>query len=75
MDSILVSLQKKASLDSEDEKLLPLNPSENLINAFSLLMAYLKETQKQHIDHFMPMDQWIWKKSWSWILKPRIIWN
>ena len=56
MDNIVVSSQKKTTLDPEDEKLLGYDPSENLKNAFSILMGYLKDTQKQHIDHFMPIE-------------------
>lgn len=56
MDSMLVSCQKKCNLEKEDEKLLPLDASETLKSAFAQLMGYLGQTQKQHIDHFMPME-------------------
>lgn len=56
MEDLVVSVQKKTSLEEADQKLLPEGASENIIQAFSLLMAYLKETQKQAIDHFMPME-------------------
>lgn len=56
MDHLLVSAQKKTSLAREDEKLLGEEASENLRQAFTQLMAYLHETQKQEIDHFMPME-------------------
>ena len=55
MDTITVSLQKKENLENEDVKLLHENDPEIVKNALAQLMAYLKETQKQHIDHFMPV--------------------
>ena len=54
MDSVLISLQKKTKLEEQDSKLLTEESSEIVENALAQLMAYLKETQKQHIDHFMP---------------------
>lgn len=56
MGTFVVSKHKKASLDAQDVSLLNGNPSESLQEAFALLMAYLKDTQKQHIDHFLPME-------------------
>lgn len=56
MDNLVVSSQKKSNLNENDYKLLDADSNENVIHAFSLLMAYLKETQKQSIDHFMPME-------------------
>ncbi len=56
MDSIITSRQKKSNLQEEDQKLLPSDASDSLKQALSQLMSYLKETQKQHIDHFMPME-------------------
>ena len=53
METILISKHKKSSVD------LPLLngiESESLKEAFALLMAYLKDTQKQHIDHFLPIE-------------------
>lgn len=55
METITISTQKKTNLEIEDQKLLPENHSEIIENALAQLMAYLKETQKQHIDHFMPV--------------------
>lgn len=51
----VISYQKKSELQSENQNLLPPSPSEGTICALSQMMAYLKETQKQTIDHFMPM--------------------
>ena len=56
MEPMLVSKQKKTSMDAEDLPLLNENDSQTLQEAFSLLMGYLKETQKQHIDHFLPVE-------------------
>ena len=56
MEPMLVSKQKKTSMDAEDLPLLNGNDSQTLQEAFSLLMGYLKETQKQHIDHFLPVE-------------------
>ncbi len=52
----VVSRQKKSNLQDEDKKLLPMDANESLMMALAQLMAYLKDTQKQHIDHFMPME-------------------
>ena len=52
MDTMLISKHKKANIDSEDLPLLNGIESE----AFALLMAYLKDTQKQRIDHFLPIE-------------------
>ena len=56
METILISKHKKASVDSQDLPLLNGIESESLKEAFALLMAYLKDTQKQHIDHFLPIE-------------------
>ena len=56
MDDVLLSKHKKASIDSQDVPLLNGNESQTLEEAFSLLIAYLKDTQKQHIDHFLPIE-------------------
>lgn len=56
MEPMLVSKQKKTSMDAEDLPLLNGNDSQTLQEVFSLLMGYLKETQKQHIDHFLPVE-------------------
>lgn len=55
-ENFLVSCQKKTALQAEDEKLCPSDASDLLKQNCSQLMAYLKDTQKQHIDHFMPME-------------------
>ena len=56
MDTMLISKYKKANIDSEDLPLLNGIESESLKEAFALLMAYLKDTQKQRIDHFLPIE-------------------
>ena len=56
MDTVLISKHKKAHVDSQDFPLLNGIESESLQEAFALLMAYLKDTQKQHIDHFLPIE-------------------
>lgn len=56
METILISKHKKSSVDSQDLPLLNRIESESLKEAFALLMAYLKDTQKQHIDHFLPIE-------------------
>lgn len=56
MDTILISKHKKANIDPEDLPLLNGIESESLKEAFALLMAYLKDTQKQRIDHFLPIE-------------------
>lgn len=56
MDTMLISKHKKANIDSEDLPLLNGIESESLEEAFALLMAYLKDTQKQRIDHFLPIE-------------------
>lgn len=56
MDTMLISKHKKANIDPEDLPLLNGNESESLKEAFALLMAYLKDTQKQRIDHFLPIE-------------------
>lgn len=55
MDTMLISKHKKANIDPEDLPLLNGIESESLKEAFALLMAYLKDTQKQRIDHFLPI--------------------
>ena len=56
MDTMLISKHKKANIDPEDLPLLNGIESESLKEAFALLMAYLKDTQKQRIDHFWPIE-------------------
>ena len=56
MNTMLISKHKKANIDSEDLPLLNGIESESLKEAFALLMAYLKDTQKQRIDHFLPIE-------------------
>lgn len=56
MDAMVISKHKKANIDLEDLPLLNGIESESLKEAFALLMAYLKDTQKQHIDHFLPIE-------------------
>lgn len=56
METILISKHKKSSVDSQDLPLLNGIESESLKEALALLMAYLKDTQKQHIDHFLPIE-------------------
>lgn len=56
METILISKHKKSSVDSQDLPLLNGIESESLKEAFALLMVYLKDTQKQHIDHFLPIE-------------------
>ena len=56
METILISKHKKSSVDSQDLPLLNGIESESLKEAFALLMDYLKDTQKQHIDHFLPIE-------------------
>ena len=56
MNSMVVSKHKKANMDSQDIGLLNGIESQSLQEAFALLMAYLKDTQKQHIDHFLPIE-------------------
>lgn len=56
METILISKHKKSNVDSQDLPLLNGIESESLKEAFALLMAYLKDTQKQHIDHFLPIE-------------------
>ena len=56
----LISYQKKTALDPEDQPLLAASDSLSLQEALAQLMGYLRLTQKQHIDHFLPaesMDQ------------------
>ncbi|MCF0107300.1 MAG: DNA mismatch repair protein MutS [Holdemanella sp.] len=54
MDSIVISKQKKVNLEEEDKKLIIEGTSKIVDEALAQLMAYLKDTQKQHIDHFLP---------------------
>ena len=56
MDTMLISKHKKANIDPEDLPLLNGIESESLKEAFALLMAYLKDTQKQRIDYFLPIE-------------------
>lgn len=55
LERFLISTQKRIPLDPEDEKLLPAN--DTLIrDTFETLTGYLNTTQKQHIDHFYPIE-------------------
>ena len=55
MPDFVVSKQRKTQLEADDEKLL--KSSDPLVReTLALLMGYLKETQKQHIDHFLEME-------------------
>lgn len=55
MPNFVISKQRKSPLDEVDEKLLKTN--EPLVKeTLALLMGYLKDTQKQHIDHFLQME-------------------
>lgn len=56
MDTMIISKHKKANIDPEDLPLLNGIESESLKEALALLMAYLKDTQKQRIDHFLPIE-------------------
>ncbi|MDO4467417.1 MAG: DNA mismatch repair protein MutS [Bacillota bacterium] len=56
MGSFLVSFQRKCELEEKDAYLLAEDISQTCISAFTQLMGYLKETQKQNIDHFMPIE-------------------
>lgn len=56
IESFIVSRQKKSQLQEEDQRLLPNDASTSLQDNLAQLMAYLKDTQKQHIEHFMPME-------------------
>ncbi|MGO5275186.1 DNA mismatch repair protein MutS [Holdemanella porci] len=56
MDTMLISKHKKANIDPEDLPLLNGIESESLKETLALLMAYLKDTQKQRIDHFLPIE-------------------
>lgn len=56
MDTMLISKHKKANIDPEDLPLLNGIESESLKEALALLMAYLKDTQKQRIDHFLSIE-------------------
>ena len=56
METFIVSRQKKATIQQQDQRLLPNDASTTLQDNLAQLMAYLKETQKQHIEHFMPME-------------------
>ena len=55
MPEMIVSRQRKTPLQPEDEKLVE-NKDALVRETFGLLMGYLKETQKQHIDHFMELE-------------------
>ena len=55
MPNFVMSKQRKTKLEEADEKLL--KSSDPLVkDTLALLMGYLKETQKQHIDHFLEME-------------------
>ncbi len=55
MGNCTISYQKKTELDPEDLVLLKEDASDVLKMTLAQLMGYLKETQKQHIDHFLPV--------------------
>ena len=55
MGNCTISYQKKTELDPEDLILLKEDASDVLKMTLAQLMGYLKETQKQHIDHFLPV--------------------
>ena len=55
-ESFLLTRHKKSKLHPEDEKLCASDASDLLKESLAQLMSYLSETQKQHIDHFMPME-------------------
>ena len=55
MPNFVVSKQKKTKLEEADEKLLK-NSDPLVQDTLALLMGYLKETQKQHIDHFLQVE-------------------
>ncbi len=52
----IVSRQKKEKLQPEDENLLNGIQAQAAQESLAQLMGYLNETQKQHIDHFLPME-------------------
>lgn len=52
----IVSRQKKTDLDPKDLALIQDPSLERAQNALAQLMGYLNETQKQHIDHFLPVQ-------------------
>ena len=55
MPNFVISKQRKSQLDPADEKLV--KSSDPLVKeTLALLMGYLKDTQKQHIDHFLEME-------------------
>lgn len=54
MGTCTISYQKKTELDPKDLVLLSEDASDVLKMTLAQLMGYLKETQKQHIDHFLP---------------------
>ena len=56
MEDVLISYQKKAALEPEDQNLLNNSDSISLQEALAQLMGYLRLTQKQHIDHFLPAE-------------------
>lgn len=56
MEDVLISYQKKTALEPEDQNLLNSSDSISLQEALAQLMGYLRLTQKQHIDHFLPAE-------------------
>lgn len=52
MGTCTISYQKKTEIDPKDLVLLSEDASDVLKMTLAQLMGYLKETQKQHIDHF-----------------------
>lgn len=56
MEDVLISYQKKTALEPEDQNLLNNSDSISLQEALAQLMGYLRLTQKQHIDHFLPAE-------------------
>lgn len=55
MGNCTISYQKKTEFDVQDLNLLQGEDNECLQQALAQLMGYLKDTQKQHIDHFLPV--------------------
>lgn len=55
MNRFTLSYQSSKELQAEDESLLP-NDNRQIRKSLELLMAYLNTTQKQHIDHFLPIQ-------------------
>ncbi|MBP3853700.1 MAG: DNA mismatch repair protein MutS, partial [Erysipelotrichaceae bacterium] len=52
----IVSRQKKSALHPEDADLMQHEDTKKAEDVLALLMGYLDQTQKQHIDHFLPIE-------------------